>query len=226
VDELVRQLRSISWWPDAIENLRAVANIHGAKAQIDAEAYGGVYKAERGAMIVDVVASRRRTYLTRVKKIVVNWKALNEQHSIRWLSEHPVDSAQFGLSDAEAVTIHEVATNLRAFIDEQELLGADGEDAACTMWAEGCGELEHAPRLDPVVGCVKGIGLALFAYMRMRSGADAIKPDVRVMNALKKLGFVVPTDDNHAILVIAKAAATEIGVSRLVLDQLLWQSGS
>ena len=73
------------------------------------------------------------------------------------------------------------------------------------------------------MGCVKGIGIALFAYMRMRSGADAIKPDVRVRKSLRSLGFVVPGDD-HAVLVLAKAAAIEIGVSRLVLDQLLWRT--
>lgn len=73
-----------------------------------------------------------------------------------------------------------------------------------------------------MVGCVKGIGLALFAYMRMRSGADAIKPDIRVKKALRHLGFAVP-DDDHAVLILAKAAAEEIRVSRLVLDQLLWR---
>jgi hypothetical protein len=52
----------------------------------------------------------------------------------------------------------------------------------------------------------------------MRSGGDAIKPDTRVIRAL---GFSVPKDD-HAVLLIAKAAAGEIAVSRLVLDQLLW----
>lgn len=225
MDELVKRLRLVSWWHEATENLRAIASTHGAKAQMDAEAYAGVYTAERGAMIVDVVASRQRTYLTRVKGIVADWRAANEQHSVHWLSEHPVDAAQFGLSDAEAVTIHKVATNLRAFAVDQRLFGPHGEDQACNMWATGCGELEHAPRLDPVVGCVKGIGLALFAYMRMRSGADALKPDVRVKQALRALGFVVP-DDDHAVLLLAKAAATEIGVSRLVLDQLLWQSGN
>jgi len=55
----------------------------------------------------------------------------------------------------------------------------------------------------------------------MRSGADAIKPDIRVIRALRSLGFSVP-DGEHAVLLIAKAAAGEIAVSRLVLDQLLW----
>lgn len=161
-------------------------------------------------MIVDVVASRQRNYRSRVKAIVANWEATNQQHSIQWLAEHPLDATRFGLSEAEVVTIFEVARKLRAFTLNEGLLGPDGEDSACGMWARGCGEFEHAPRLDPVIGCVKGIGLALFAFMRMRSGADVIKPDIRVKKAMVSLGFVVSNDD-HARLVLAKAAAQEIG---------------
>lgn len=139
------------------------------------------------------VASRQRRYSTRVRKIVGDWKARNDEHTIAWLADHPVERELYGLSENEVTTIHEVANRLRSF----------------------------APRLDPVVGSVKGIGLALFAYARMRSGADAIKPDIRVIRAMRSLGFSVPKDD-HAVLLIARAAADEIGVSRLVLDQLLW----
>jgi hypothetical protein len=55
----------------------------------------------------------------------------------------------------------------------------------------------------------------------MRSGADALKPDFRVRQSLNRLGFQVP-DDEHATLIVAHAAASELAVSRLVLDQLLW----
>ena len=223
MDEVPHRLRATHWWADGVGNLRKIADAHGAEAEADAEGYASVYDARRGAMVVDVVASRQRTYTTRVKRIVADWEGANEQHTISWLAEHPLNAVQFGLSDAEVVTIHNVARNLRDFAANAQLLGPHGEDAACRLWADECGELEHAPRLDPIVGTVKGIGLALFAYMRMRSGADAIKPDVRVTKALRKLGFVVP-DDDHAVLILAKAAATEIGVSRLVLDQLLWWS--
>jgi hypothetical protein len=67
---------------------------------------------------------------------------------------------------------------------------------------------------------VKGIGPALFAYMRMRSGADALKPDLRVARALRELGFPVPADQ-HAIIVVAHAAADDANISLLLLDQLL-----
>jgi hypothetical protein len=102
--------------------------------------------------------------------------------------------------------------------------GADrglDEEAAVKEWAESVGELVHATRLDPYVGAVSGIGPALFAYLRMRCGADALKPDLRVHRALVDLGFLVPGDE-HALLVVSTAAAAELGISRLVLDQLLW----
>jgi len=88
------------------------------------------------------------------------------------------------------------------------------------QWAQGVAGLEHAPGLDPVAGSVTGIGPALFAYLRMRSGADALKPDLRVARALCKLGFHVPGGE-HAILVVAHAVADEMAISLLVLDQLL-----
>jgi len=42
-----------------------------------------------------------------------------------------------------------------------------------------------------------------------------------VANSLRVLGFDVPGDE-HSILVVARAAAAGLGVSLLVLDQLLW----
>ncbi|RAO08397.1 hypothetical protein GUI43_04046 [Micromonospora noduli] len=109
------------------------------------------------------------------------------------------------------------ACRLLRFADEHGL----SEDDACRAWATSVDVLKHAYMLDPYVGSVKGIGLALFSYLRMRCGADALKPDVRVQKALNALGFNVPNNP-HAILVIAESAAAEIGTNALVLDQLLW----
>lgn len=97
------------------------------------------------------------------------------------------------------------------------------ENEACKAWADRCEGVEHAPSLDPVVGNVKGIGPALFACMRMRSGSSAIKVDVRVRKSLRSLGFRIP-DSDHATIVVARAAAESIDVDLLVLDQLLWHA--
>ena len=71
------------------------------------------------------------------------------------------------------------------------------------------------------MGAVSGIGIALFAYLRMRSGADGLKPDVRVRKHLARLGFPSPQGE-VALVLLGEAVAEEAGIRRLELDQLLW----
>lgn len=222
MDELAQLLRLDHNWGPAVANLRALKASHGALAEAAAADYVDVYAGCRGAMIVDVVASRRRKYLTRVKKIVDDWKSANHEHTIAALAANRLNAAHFGLSEAEVETIATVAQRFRAFAAAEGLTRSADEDHLCRVWADRVEPFEHAPCLDPVVGSVKGIGLALWAYMRMRAGADTLKVDVRVKKSLRKLGFSVP-DDDHAVLIVAKAAAHEVGMSPLVLDQLLWE---
>ena len=118
---------------------------------------------------------------------------------------------------AEETTVQQVAAALHRYCIERGL----DEDHGVMQWALDAEPLRLAPHLDPYVGTVSGIGIALFAYLRMRSGADAIKPDRRVRGRLSKLGFDVPAGDT-ALLLLAEAAAEELGVSRITLDQLLW----
>lgn len=136
---------------------------------------------------------------------------------MRLLAAHEPDQKRYGLRSGESATIAALVGNLVGFVDGHGL----SEDEGCLRWAGAVAGLEHAPELDPVAGSVPGIGPALFAYLRMRSGADALKPDLRVARALRKLRFHV-TADEHAILVVAHAAADEAAISLLVLDQLLW----
>ncbi|WP_436496548.1 hypothetical protein [Actinokineospora sp. HUAS TT18] len=170
-------------------------------------------------MVFDVVASRQRRYKSRVLAMVEGWGKARSDMSLRALADSPPDAATHKLRSTEPATMQTVARNLVAFATKLGL----NEDDACRKWADGARGFEHAYALDPVVGAVRGIGPALFAYMRMRCGADALKPDVRVAKRLKHLGFVVPSDP-HAIMVVARAAAAEIGFDLLSLDQLLWPS--
>jgi hypothetical protein len=167
-------------------------------------------------MVFDVVVSRQRKYTSVVLPRVEKWAAAGDP-SLARLAQSEVQADQFGLQRTEPVTLQTVAANLLAFCRDQGL----SEDEGCRAWADGVQDLEHAPKLDPIVGGVSGIGPALFAYMRMRCGSDALKPDLRVAGTLRELGFEVPGDE-HSILVVARAAAAELGVSLLVLDQLLW----
>jgi len=209
-------MRKRPQWAEAVERLRDLAASRGEGPYRAAAAYGEVYRGRRGAMVFDVVVSRQRRYASVVLPRVEKWAAAGEASLVR-LAESEVQAEEFGLQRTEPVTLRTVAANLLAFCRDQGL----SEDDGCRAWADGVQDLEHAPKLDPIVGGVSGIGPALFAYMRMRCGADALKPDLRVVGGLRSLGFDVPGDE-HSVLIVARAAAAELGVSLLVLDQLLW----
>lgn len=213
-------LRQRPEWSRAIGNLKALADAHGAKAKADAKQYASVYANRRGSMVFDVVASRRRKYTSRVLPTVRRWEDKHSGGSLTALANHAPDAKTYGLRPAEPGTMQTIARNL---LELTATLNAD-EDLTCRKWAESVRGLEHAHDLDPVVGAVPGIGPALFAYMRMRCGADAIKPDARVSRALRALGFTVAGE--HSVIVVARATASEVGMNLLELDQLLWNQNS
>ncbi len=224
MDDALELLRADPAWEPAVLRLKDLKKASGAQAESSAHAYVGVYAGRRGAMILDVVASRQRSYKNRVEPMVANWMAASPEHTITALAANRLNAKQYGLSEAEVETIATVAQRFREFAEAEGLTATADEDQLCLRWAQRYGPFEHAPRLDPVIGSVKGIGLALWSYMRMRSGANTLKVDVRVRKALMNLGFSVPRDSDHAVLVIAKAAAEEAGSPLLVLDQLLWSA--
>jgi hypothetical protein len=216
-------LRGRPEWAPAVQQLRSLISRHGDEALRRAEAYPRFYAGRRGSMVLDVVLSRQRLYQDRVLPLVDRWERDSDAHSLRWLAGHEPDQKTYGLRSGESSTAAVLARNLVTFIDGLGL--GEDEDEGCLRWAQGTAGLEHAPRLDPVAGSVTGIGPALFAYLRMRSGADALKPDLRVARALRELGFHVPPDE-HAVLTVAHAAADEAAINLLVLDQLLWWQAS
>lgn len=215
-DELL-VLRQRPEWRDAVGMLKALAEERGASARAAALHYSLVYAGRRGSMVVDAVASRQRRYKSRVLPLVKQWEFEHPEPTLETLANAPPEPARYGLQSAEPITMRTVARNL---LDLANSLQID-EDRTCSTWAESVRGLEHAHNLDPVVGAVPGIGPALFAYLRMRCGADALKPDLRVAKALRGLGFTVP-EDTHSIMVLARAAAAEIDFDLLSLDQLLW----
>lgn len=216
--EMLTLLRKREGWAEAVTKLKDLAERKGDDARDAARAYANVYEGRRGAMVFDVVASRRRKYTARVRPLVAKWEASVSASSLDALTSAPLRAREYGLKEAEPATMQIVAANLLGFAEESGL----SEDAACRLWAEGVDGLQHAHKLDPVVGSVSGIGAALFAYMRMRCGANALKPDVRVAKALRGLGFTTP-GDAHSVITVAQGAAAEIDLDLLSLDQLLWE---
>lgn len=179
-----------------------------------ADEYGTQYADRRGSMVVDVIASRQRRYRTVVlDRIVPLYEEKVGDPSLAALAE--TAPTFLPLRRGEAETMQQVAKGLMRFG------GGDGDDECVRLWAEAMEPIRFAHRLDPFVGQTPGVGPALFAYLRMRSGADAIKPDLRVRDALAGIGLRVGTSTS-AMITVAEALAAELDVRRLVLDQMLW----
>jgi hypothetical protein len=225
-------LSALAQWEHAMTRLRALFDQHGSEAYQQVANYSRRYQGRRAEMVFDVVASRRRDSDLPVAEAFVrtpaasSLRALAEQgpgtnslrHHLRPGERRGSSFMGYGLRSGEGRTIQAVASGLVRFAAERDL---DDDEATTRAWAASAAPYECTPQLEPYVGLVKGIGPVHFASMRMLSGADALRPNSRVRTSLNRLGFQVPSDE-QAILIVAHAAAAELGVSRLILDQLLW----
>jgi hypothetical protein len=213
---LLAALRTRPGWDVAIAELRRFWEERYLGVEIDVAAYSAVYSGRRAAMVFDVVASRQRDYLRKVRALVATFEQRPAAASLAALASNG-PGAGLSLIAEETITIKQVAAGLQRYCEDRQL----NDDHGVAHWAVSTEPLRFAPRLDSYVGSVSGIGVALFAYLRMRSGADAIKPDLRVRRSLAGMGFSIPPGEN-ALLLLAEGAAEELGVARLALDQALW----
>ena len=220
-------LRRTPGWAGAMRSLQARWQQHGTAARERAERKRSEFRGRRGTMVVDVVLSRQRRYDTHVRPCIGRWdRAVAGQGGVptlRWLVDNPdlVAAPALPLRRGEAATILGVAHALLRYGAD---LGIDpgDEDRVCESWAAAVAGLEFAPKLDPYVGAVSGIGAALFAYTRMLCGADTVKPDVRVLAALRRHGVDLPGDSAAAGFIAVACAAHELGIPVIELDQILW----
>ena len=180
------------------------------------------YAGKRGAMVVDVITSRQRQYSTRVVKIVRDWADSVPEATLKELARNPLDKKLFGLREGESESITNVAKGLLKFgVD----FGIYDEDLICEIWATAVEGFRFAPKLDPYVGHVDGMGIALFAYLRKLSGEEAIKPDLRVRQRLQSMGFEVP-EGRQALMLLCEILADELGIPRSTFDTYLWRDPS
>jgi hypothetical protein len=197
-------------------------SLHGDHASQRTKEIAVYHTGRRGLMVVDVVMSNQRRYDKIVAPMLKRWseevRRSGGEPSLKWLAHHPLSSPTYPLRSTESETITGVALGLLRFGKEHGL----DEDGACIAWANSAQGLDIAPKLDPYVGVVKGIGPALFAYARILCGADTIKPDVRVIKELRALGVALPLGDAIAGFVVANCLSYELGITLVDLDQLLW----
>lgn len=217
VSDQLSYLRQWPSWAAAIEALATLAAPSATdQAEVDAAALQSRYVGARGLMVVDAVLSSQRKYDSRVLALIESIKSRTSDYSLESAAtDMPLDGLP--LRRYEEATIRGVAQGLRQRAKNSRL----DDDLTVQKWAKEVEPIRFAPKLDQDV-CVKGIALALYAYLRMLSGADAIKPDGRVIGGLCRLGFRLRQDDSVGALLIAEAAAEEVNLSRIHLDQLLW----
>lgn len=211
-------LAALPGWDIAVTALVALNDQRGADARERGNALPRLYEGRRAVMVVDAVASAQRHYETRVQRIVTLFQATPGAASLAALAEHGPGNG-LGLRGGEPETMRQVAAGLARFGTERGL----DDDAATLRWSQETAPFALAHRLDPYVGAVKGIGPTLFAYLRLLSGADTLKPDSRVWSALQRLGLAVPNEPN-AMLVVCRGLSDATGIPLPVLDQLLWWS--
>jgi hypothetical protein len=178
---------------------------------LKAREYGGIYRGKRGLMVVDVVASRQRKYDTYVvPKILPLYESKASNLSLLSLSSK--SPKWLPLREGEADTMKLLAEALIDFGESKELTD---EEQIVKVWAED--EAASQEVLD-----IKGIGPALLQYLRMRSGADSLKVDVRVIEELSGLGIPAHWFTSDGLLELCKEIAREARCSLLELDQVLW----
>jgi hypothetical protein len=180
---------------------------------------GSNYQGRRGSMVIDAICSRQRKYSSRVLPLVAKWESTNSEPTLAQLIESARgDLQKLGLLESEPQTLVDVAKGFLKFGQERSIRD---EDQIVKQWALEVQELRHFTKLDPYVGSVPGVGPALFAYMRMLSGVDALKVDLRVSKALRRLGTYVPADTT-ATLHLCELYAEDLGITLRELDRLLY----
>ena len=75
---------------------------------------------------------------------------------------------------------------VKAFTEYQKENGFNSDGEAMMDWANKC---DLSKLEDDVIGRLNNVGIATVQNLRMCLGIDTVKPDVHIINALKKIGL-------------------------------------
>ena len=208
-----------------LENLDQVCAAISARQQTRpdfrqrAKSVGTAYSGARGTMIVDVIGSRQRRYESYVKPKIIQPYSEQRDGSLKDLAANPPTFLR--LREYEVPGMSDVA---QVLLDYGQGLGITDEEVICLSWAALPSiHDEHGPH-DAVQAVldVKGIGPALLEYLRMLSGANTIKVDVRVIKSLAEAGVPVHLFKDAGIYEVCRQVANKLGLNLVELDSLLW----
>ena len=220
VTPALNSLRFDPRWQPAVSYFQALATQNSAQATADEAAFMKAMQGEAPLVVLDVVMSLRTRYATLAPKLA-SWHQANPTTTLADFATAPPTSIapRGGLVSAKRqASIKGIAAALLEVGNSN-----DSDWKRLTTWAKNAEALRYTHTLDSV-GAVKGVGVAAYTYLLMRSGVDTIKPDVRIKEELVKSGLASSTKalDDHSALLLAECMAQELGVTRLWFDQLLW----
>lgn len=181
-----------------------------------AESLGNTYRGRRASMVFDAVAARRRRYEYVTKKLVPSYEEKARSYRLGDLANQA--PTWVPLRKGEAKLMSDTAKALILYGQSNDLID---DETICANWA--CLP-QHADEVQAVLA-LKGIGPATLEYLRMLCGADSIKIDSRVTDALAGLGIPVGWFTPEGLSQVARELAREVGCSLTTLDQLLWHVG-
>jgi len=169
-----------------------------------------LYVGQRGLMVVDVVASPQRKYEEYViPKLLPTYVERAKDLTLASLADEA--PTWMKLRVGEALVMKQVAQHI---IEYSKNISATGEDELCQAWAE---DKAYSSKVLEI----KGIGPALYQYLRMRCGADSLKSDLRVKRGLQKLGLPIQWFSDEGVLELCMVLANEAGCTLVELDQCL-----
>jgi hypothetical protein len=196
---------------NAINEIRKVL-VNYPDVKIAARQLPRLYIGQRGLMVVDVVASRQRKYEEYVKpKLLPTYVGRAKDLSLASLADKA--PTWMKLRVGEALVMKQVAQQI---IKYSKNISGTGEDELCKAWAED--KAYSSQVLE-----IKGIGPALYQYLRMLCGADSLKSDLRVKRGLQKLGLPIHWFSDEGVLELCMVLANEIGCTLVELDQCLYK---
>jgi hypothetical protein len=207
--QISEMVRSLPTWNSAVAKLSQRVSSPEIKGKV--QEIQSVYRGSRGPMVVDVVASRRRRYETHVAgRIIPVYKENAKDFSLKTLAEHgPVGVT---LWSGEARTMVQLAEFLLDFAKDQ-----DDELTVASFASQSADPEVRAKAIE-----IRGIGPVLYEYLRLLSGADTLKADSRVREALGSLGIPEENFSDEGILNVCIALATDCECNLVGLDQALW----
>jgi hypothetical protein len=171
------------------------------------------------ASVIDAVLSVQWNWKSRVAPAVKGWIQANPACTLSTLAAAG-PGARVGEQPLRPAHDPAIVGTANALLSYGK--PADTDQQRFGAWAQQAQAMRYHHEYDPV-GEVPGIGIALFNYLLMRGGVDALKPDSHIKAHLVSAGLArsLKVSDSDTLMV-AEAMAEELEVGRLWFDQLLW----